>query len=85
MVHINTIYFRNKLNMFANSVSEYIDIVMISETELDYTFRYALYHLKDFSNSYRLERNSYSRGIFVSVRDYILFYLIKLDKKAWKF
>ena len=36
--------------MLTNSVSEYIDILMISETKLDGTFPHAFYHLKDFSN-----------------------------------
>ena len=45
--------------MLTNSVSEYIDILMISETKLDDTFPNASYHLNDFSNPYRLDRNSH--------------------------
>ena len=58
MAHININSLRNKFDMLTNSVSEYIDILMISETKLDDTFLHALYHLKDFSNPYRLDRNS---------------------------
>ena len=54
MAHININSLRNKFDMLTNSVTEYIDILMISETKLDNTFPYALYHLKDFSNPYRL-------------------------------
>ena len=37
--------------MLTNSVSEYIDILMISEAKLDDTFPHALYHLKDFKST----------------------------------
>ena len=49
--------------MLTNSFSEYINILMISETKLDGAFPNALYHLKDFSHSYRLDRNSLDYGI----------------------
>ena len=66
--------------MLTNSVTEYIDIIIISETKLDNTFPYALYHLKDFSNPYRLDRNCHSGGILVYVRDDIPSNLVKLDQ-----
>ena len=72
MTHININSLGNKFDMLTNSVSEYIDILMISETKLDDTFPHALYHLKDFSNPYRLDRNSHGGGILVYVRDNIL-------------
>ena len=55
MAHVNINSLRNKYDTLTNSVTEYIDILMISETKLDSTFPYALYHLKDFSNAYRLD------------------------------
>ena len=72
--------------MLTNSVSEYIDILMISETKHDDTFPHALYHLKDFSNPYRLDRNSHGGGILVFVR-HISSVLVKLDQslKTLKF
>ena len=60
-IHINSL--RNKFDMLTSSFSEYIDILMISETKLDGAFPNALYHLKDFSHSYRLDRNSLDYGI----------------------
>ena len=48
MAHININSLRNKFDMLTNSVSEYIDILMISETKLDDTFPHALCHLKEF-------------------------------------
>ena len=80
MAHININSLRNKFDMLTNSVTEYIDILMISETKLDNTFPYALYHLKDFSNPYRLDRNCHCGGILVYVRDNILYNLVKLDQ-----
>ena len=54
IAHININYLENKFDMITNSVTEYIDILMISETKLQETFPDALYHLKEFSNLYRL-------------------------------
>ena len=39
-----------------NRVTLYINILPISETKLDNTFPHVLYHLKYFSNTYRLDR-----------------------------
>ena len=71
--------------MLTNSVTEYIDILMISETKLDNTFPYALHHLKDFSNPYRLDRNCHGGGILVYVRDNIPSNLVKLDQNFENF
>ena len=49
MAYININSLRNKFDMLRNSVSQHIDILMISETKLDDTFPHALYHLKDFN------------------------------------
>ena len=54
IAHVNINYLENKFDMITNSVTEYIDILMISETKLEETFPDALYHLKEFSNLYRL-------------------------------
>ena len=80
MAHININSPRNKFDMLTNSATEYIDILMVSETKLDNTFLYALYHLKDFSNPYRLDRNCHGGRILVYVRDNIPSNLVKLDQ-----
>ena len=85
MAHIIINSLKNVFDMITNSVSEYIDILMISETELDDTFPHALYHLKGFSNPYRLDRNSHGSGILVYVRDNIPSNLVKLDQKFENF
>ena len=48
MAHININCLRNKFDMLTYSVSEYIDILMVSETKLGDRFPHALYHLKGF-------------------------------------
>ena len=45
MAHININSLRNKFDMLTKSVTEYIDILMISETKPDDTFPYALYRV----------------------------------------
>ena len=69
MAHININSCRNIFDMLTNGVSEYIDILMISETKLHGKFPHALYLLNDFSNPYRLDRNSHGGGILIYVRD----------------
>ena len=54
MAHININSIRNKFDMLTNTVSKYIDILVISETKIDDTFPHAVYHIKDFSNPCRL-------------------------------
>ena len=85
MAHTNINSLRNKFDMLTNSVTEYIDILMISEFKLDNTFPYALYHLKDFSNPYRLDRNCHDGEILVYVRDNIPSNLVKLDQNFENF
>ena len=85
MAHININSLRNKFDMLTNSVTGYIDILMISETKIGNTFPYALYHLKEFSNPYRLDRNSHGSGILGYVRDNIPSNLVKLDQNFGNF
>ena len=85
MAHININSLWNKFDMLTNSATEYIDILMISETKLDDTFLHAFYHLNDFPNPYRLDRNCHGGGILVYVRNDIPSNLIKLDQKFENF
>ena len=85
MAHTNINYLRNKFDLLTNGVTEYIDKLMISETKLDDTFLHVLYHLKDFSNPYRLARNSHDGGILIYLRDNIASNLVKLNQKFENF
>ena len=66
MAHININSLRNKSDMLTNSVSEFIGIQMIPEAKFDDTFPQAFYHLKEFSNRYRLDRDSHGGGILAT-------------------
>ena len=83
--HIKVNSLKNKFDMLSHVVSEYIDMLMISESKLEDTFQHALYHLKHFSNLYRLDRNSHGGGLLAYVRDNIPSNLVKLDQKFEKF
>ena len=85
MAHININSLRNKYDMLTNSLTEYVDILVISETKFDDTFQHTLYYLMDFSNPYRLDRNSHGGGIKVYIRDNIPSNLIKLEQKFENF
>ena len=85
MAHININSLRNKFYVLTNSVTEYKNILMISETNLDDICSHALYHLKDFSNPYMLDGNSHGGRILVQVRDKIPSNLVKLDQKFENF
>ena len=78
MAHINSL--RNKFDILTNSVTQYIDILMISETKLADTFPHSIYHVRNFSNPYILDRNSHGGGILVYVRDNIPSNLEELDQ-----
>ena len=85
MSHINTNSLRNKFDMLTNSASEYIDVLWFLVLSLTTHFHTLLYHLKDFWNPYRLDRNSHGGGILVYVRDNIPSNLVKLDQKFENF
>ena len=80
--HFNINSLKNKFDMLTTSVPKYTDILLISEAKLDDTFPHSLYYLKDFSNPYRLDRNSYDSRILVCGKDNIPSSLVKLDQKS---
>ena len=46
-----------------------IDIILISETKIDYTFPTAQFFIKGFSAPYRQDRNKTGGGLFLFVRE----------------
>ena len=81
MAHINKNSLRSKLDTLTNSATEYIDIIMAFETKLYERLPHALYHLKIFSNSHKLGKNSHGCGVLlVYTRDNIQFDFVKVDK-----
>ena len=70
LININSL--RNKFDIVTFSVTEYKDILMTSETKLHDIYSQVLYHLKEFPNAYRIQRNSRGVEILVYVRNGIL-------------
>ena len=85
MAHVNVNSLRNKFDMVTNSVTEYVDMPMISETKCDNTFLHTLYHPKDFPNLYRLDKNFHGSGILVYIKNVIPSNLVILDQKFKNF
>ena len=69
-MNINSI--PNKFEMLSLSVTQYVDILMLSETKLDSNSLSTQFLINDFSIPYRLDRNSKGGGILLYVRDKII-------------
>ena len=59
MAHININSLSIKFDMLTNSVTEYIDTLIISETKVDNGFPHAFYHIKDFKSIWIREKLSW--------------------------
>ena len=66
--HLNINSIRNIFEFLATQVKGKIDILMISETEIDESFPKGIFLIEGFSTSYRLDRDSKGRGIMLYVR-----------------
>ena len=70
--HLNINSIRNKFEMLSLSVTQYVDILMLSETKLDSTFLSTQFLINGFSIPHRLDRNIKGGGILLYVRDKII-------------
>ena len=70
--HLNINSIRNKFEMLPLSGAQYVDILMLSETELDSTFPPVQFLINGFSVLHILARNSKGGGILLYVRDKIV-------------
>ena len=66
--HLNINSIRNTFEFLATQVKGKIDILMISETEIDESFPKGIFLIEGFSTPYRLDRDSKGRGIMLYVR-----------------
>ena len=69
MGHLNINSIQNKFDALSLTVKNNVDILMISETKLDYSFPTAQFLLHCFSAPYRLDRNSKNSGILLYLRE----------------
>ena len=59
---------RNKFDMLFSMVKDKIDILMVLETKLDYSFPQAQFRIEGCTPSFRYDRNSHDDGILLFIR-----------------
>ena len=72
---------RNKFEFLSTQVKGNIDVLMVSETKIDYTFPVDNFVIDGFSTPYRLDRDSNGGGIMLHVREDIPSNLLATDEK----
>ena len=68
MIHININTIRIIFEMLSNSIKGNLDILMISETKLDSTFRSNQFTIEGYEAPIRCDRNDRGRGIILYIR-----------------
>ena len=68
---------RNKFDFLKETVTGYVDILLITESKLDNLFPTAQFQINGFSSPYRLDRNAHGGGILLYVREDIPSKLLK--------
>ena len=66
-ININSI--RNKIELLSEAVSGNIDILMVSETKIDMSFRTSQFVIQGFAAPFTLDRTNTGGGMLVYVRD----------------
>ena len=70
--HLNINSVRNKFETLSLSLAQYVNTLMLSETNLDSTFTSIQFLINGFSVPHKLDRNSKGGGILLYVRDKII-------------
>ena len=66
--HINFNYSRKKFDMLSSMVKDNIDILMVSETKLDFSFPQTQFRIERYAPLFRYYKTSYSGGIPLFIR-----------------
>ena len=66
-LNINSL--RNKFGFLSSQITNYVDILLLSETKLDDSFPTGQFSLNGYSKPYRLDLSSNGGGILLYVRD----------------
>ena len=69
--HLNINSVRNKFETLSLSLAQYVNTLMLSETNLDSTFTSIQFLINGFSVPHKLDRNSKGGGVLLHVRDKI--------------
>ena len=76
--HINFNSIKNKFDMLSNMVKYNVDILMVSETKLDYFFPQTQFRIEECAYLFRYDRNSHGGGILLFIRQNIPVKLISI-------
>ena len=66
--HLNINSIRNKFESLADLITDRVDIILISETKLDYTFPNPQFIIPGYSPPFRLDRNRNGGGLLLFIR-----------------
>ena len=79
-IHLNISPIRNKFGLFPEQVRGNVDVLMVSETEIDDSFPIGNFLIHRFSPQYRIDRDSKVDGIMLYIREDIPSNLLETDK-----
>ena len=79
--HLNINSIQNKFDSLADVIKDNIDILMISETKVDYTFPDGQFFLDGFGKPFRLDRNRNGRSIMLFIRNGIPGKVVSTDDR----
>ena len=67
--HLNINSLAGKLDQLKLLIGNNIDILVITETKIDFSFPKAQFKIEGFSMSFRLDRNRFGGGVLIYVRE----------------
>ena len=79
VAQFNINYLRNKFESLQHIINENIDVLLISETEIDSSVPSAQFHLEDYATPYRLDRYANGGGNLLYIREDIPSKLLNTD------
>ena len=79
--HLNINFIRNKFELFSEQVGGNVDVLIVSETEINYSFLIGNFSVHGFSPPCRLDSNSKDGGIMLYIKEDISSIFLATDKK----
>ena len=71
IAQININGFEHKFEYFVSMIKNRVDIIMVSETEIDEPFPLNQFKIEGYTNPFRLDRNSNGGGAMIYFPDYL--------------
>ena len=84
LAHLNINSLRNKFDILTDQISEDVDVMVISETKLDYSFPESQFKIPGYSSPIRLDRDQNCGGIMVFVHKDITAKFLSFEDKPIK-